>query len=45
LVSSGGVIGLLTGTPVEAEIQIATMVEFLDRQAEDFPLQKESAHA
>jgi hypothetical protein len=33
------------GTPVEVEIRMAPVVEFLHRQAEDFPLQKESAHA
>jgi hypothetical protein len=33
------------GTSVEAEIRMAPVVEFLHRQAEDFPLQKESAYA
>jgi hypothetical protein len=42
--SSGSVMRHLMGTPVEAEIQMALVVEFLYRQAEDFPLQKESAH-
>jgi hypothetical protein len=44
-VSSGGVMRHLMGTPVEAEIRMASMVEFLHCQVEDFPLQKESTHA
>jgi hypothetical protein len=43
--SSGGAMRHLMGTPVEVEIQMAPVVEFLHRQAEDFPLQKKSAHA
>jgi hypothetical protein len=43
--SSGGAMRLLMGTPVEAEIRMAPVLEFLHRQAEDFPLRKESAHA
>jgi hypothetical protein len=35
----------LMGTPVEAEIRMAPVLEFLHHQAEDFPLQKESVHA
>jgi hypothetical protein len=45
LMSSDGVTRHLKGAPVEAEIQMAPVVEFVHRQAEDFPLQKESAHA
>jgi hypothetical protein len=44
-VSSGGAMKPPTGTLVEAEIRTAPAVESLHRQAEDFPLQKESAHA
>jgi hypothetical protein len=35
----------LMGTPVEAEIRMALVLEFLRHQAEDFPLRMESAHA
>jgi hypothetical protein len=43
--SGGGATRHLMGTPVEAEIRMTSVVEFLHRQAEDFPLQKEIAHA
>jgi hypothetical protein len=35
----------MIGTSVEVEIRMAPVVEFLHHLAEDFPLQKESAHA
>jgi hypothetical protein len=44
-VSRGGTARPLTGTPVEAEIWMAPVEESLHHQADDFPLQKESAHA